>query len=236
MKELTLSWVIVLLAGVAARADDGKPIVSQTRDITIPFVIEPANRGHIDHLTLLVSSDEGKTWKVAAKTTPELDHFDFSAPADGLYWFAVRTAQQDEGAPTSPSLKVRIETGDEPKVRGRQEAIDELDETRIQMELLELEVEADKKLLRESIPAVKKAEIQRALTRPARDGEANIDNLNKRAIEEVRADFVQKSKELSRAKRRVTELEERVGRTDAAKGRIRAIERIIGEILREVED
>jgi hypothetical protein len=59
---------IVLLVGMVARADDGKPIVSHTRDITIPFVIEPANRGHIDHLTLLVSSDEGKTGWVPEKS------------------------------------------------------------------------------------------------------------------------------------------------------------------------
>jgi len=42
--------------------------------------------------------------------------------------------------------------------------------------------------------------------------------------------------ELSRARRRLAELEERTGRPDATKGRVRAIERIINEILREVED
>src|SRR3954447_19741185 len=114
-----------------------------------------------------------------------------------------------------------------------EDILDKLDESRVQVELLEMEVAADKKLVQKMLEVHTEARLQRGDQPDER--KADIERLT-RMLEEVRADFVKKSMELSRARRRLAELEERAGRPDAAKGRIKAIERIINEILREVED
>ena len=50
-----------------------------------------------------------------SKVSPERGTFRFSAPRDGVYWFAVSAARQGEEADTrlSPSIKVKVETGDQ---------------------------------------------------------------------------------------------------------------------------
>src|SRR5262249_31340120 len=40
-------------------------------------------------LELYVSTDQGKTWSLVAKATPDKDRFPFFAPSDGQYWFSV---------------------------------------------------------------------------------------------------------------------------------------------------
>ena len=110
--------------------------------------------------------------------------------------------------------------------------LDQLDEARIQVELMEMEVAADKRVVQKLMEASTEARLQRD------EPKADIERLT-RMLEEVRADFVKKSMELSRARRHLAELEgKRPEATKAATAdrRIRAIERIISEILREVED
>jgi hypothetical protein len=117
-----------------------------------------------------------------------------------------------------------------------EELLDQLDEVRIQVELLEMEVAADKKVVQKMMEVLTEARLQRGDQPEER--KADIVRLTG-MLEEVRADFVKKSMELSRAKRRVSELEERrpkAAKVPTADRRIRAIERIISEILREVED
>jgi hypothetical protein len=124
---------------------------------------------------------------------------------------------------------------DQPEQRS-EDLLDKLDETRVQVELLEMEVAADKKLVQKMLEAHTEARLQRG--GQPEEPKPDIERLT-RMLEEVRANFVQKSMELSRAKRRLAELEERrpkAAKVPTADRRIRAIERIINEILREVED
>src|SRR5947209_15217480 len=95
---LGLGPVIVLLAGMAmgADVDDQDALVSRSRDFQIPLAINPDTRDQLGQITLFVTSDQGKTWKVAGQITPEQNHFRFKAPGDGLYWFDVRATRRGE--------------------------------------------------------------------------------------------------------------------------------------------
>jgi hypothetical protein len=124
---------------------------------------------------------------------------------------------------------------DQPEQRS-EDLLDKLDETRVQVELLEMEVAADKKVIQKMMEVSTEARLQRGDQPEER--KADIERLT-RMLEEVRAHFVQKSLELRRARRHLAELEgKRPEATKAATAdrRIKAIERIINEILREVED
>jgi hypothetical protein len=102
----------------AGRQADGPEILPyKSRSFRIPFSVEPADRGRIKEVQLWVSTDQGKTWKAATKTTPEQAAFPtFRAPRDGEYWFAVRTLDtKDRLYPTDddlvePSMKVVVDT------------------------------------------------------------------------------------------------------------------------------
>lgn len=80
----------------------------------IPF--QPETGGRFKQIQLYVSQDQGKSWHPVVTVTPEQRFFDFRAPGDGLYWFAVRTVDHDnraypltmEGA--QPGLRVVVDT------------------------------------------------------------------------------------------------------------------------------
>src|SRR5262245_40398033 len=91
--------------------------VSYTRyaRFRIPFQTEP-NERRIRHIQLYFSANEGVSWTQASSVAPEHNGFEFQAPRDGLYWFAVRTQDVDghffplnlEGV--RPGLKVIVDT------------------------------------------------------------------------------------------------------------------------------
>jgi len=82
-----------LLAGsvVAQTADEGRVIPSKERTFRIPFQTQ-ANGRALREVQLMVSADQGRTWRLSASAAPEQGFFQqYTAPQDGLYWFAVRT-------------------------------------------------------------------------------------------------------------------------------------------------
>ena len=102
-----LAWG--LIGGSAASAQVAEPprlipgkealIVTHSRHFRIPFALDPADRDRAGELTLFVSTDEGTTWKEASRISAGQRSFKFSAPSDGVYWFAVQVAGQgDRGA------------------------------------------------------------------------------------------------------------------------------------------
>lgn len=64
------------------------------RTFIIPFEVDPRPEA-IDRLRLFVSLDQGKTWKHAKDAKPTDGKFTYTAPKDGLYWFAVQTVLKD---------------------------------------------------------------------------------------------------------------------------------------------
>jgi hypothetical protein len=59
------------------------------KKFAIPIRFEPARRAEIRELLLYVSRDEGRSWNLEARSTPDRDMFNYYAPTDGSYWFTV---------------------------------------------------------------------------------------------------------------------------------------------------
>lgn len=112
----------VILAGVMilSRSDAQSPgpdvPVSCTRlpQITIPFSLQPGAR--IKHAELYYSADRGRAWQFHAHAQPTDTRFrEFIAPADGEYWFAVRSIDVfDKAIPQTlqqldPKLRVIVD-------------------------------------------------------------------------------------------------------------------------------
>jgi hypothetical protein len=115
-------WPILLALGVlgwvgtGCAQESGDDAVSYSKHpvFRIPFNTDSA--GRLKQIQLYVSADKGQSWKQVVAVAPEQRFFDFRAPADGLYWFTVRTVdlenktypQNLEGA--RPGLKVIVDT------------------------------------------------------------------------------------------------------------------------------
>ncbi|MDZ4684469.1 MAG: hypothetical protein SH850_05220 [Planctomycetaceae bacterium] len=71
----------------------GKPVVTNKLRFRIPFKFDAAalQRMNARDLQLFVSQNRGVNWELAQTITPQDGRFEFQAPADGEYWFAVRT-------------------------------------------------------------------------------------------------------------------------------------------------
>ncbi|MBX6316700.1 MAG: hypothetical protein IRY99_27865, partial [Isosphaeraceae bacterium] len=109
--------VAALLPSAAARAaPPAKHLDYKNHSFRIPITIEPAIRPRLREVRLYVSTDQGTTWDVAGRTTPEQPFFTFKAQRDGEYWFAVRTVDIQgqiyprDDQPAEPSLKVSVDS------------------------------------------------------------------------------------------------------------------------------
>ncbi len=122
MKARQATWPVllalcVLPSGAPVRGQQnpaGDVNYSRFTLFRIPF--QANTGGRIKQLQLYVSQDQGKSWHPVVTVTPEQRHFDFRAPQDGLYWFAVRTVDQDNRAipltmeGVQPGLRVIVDT------------------------------------------------------------------------------------------------------------------------------
>jgi hypothetical protein len=78
-----------------------EPINSRT--FQIPFAITPAQKAEIRELILYVSTNQGQGWSEQQKVSPDSSHFEYSAPADGVYSFCVCVInQQGKQDPPDP--------------------------------------------------------------------------------------------------------------------------------------
>ncbi len=82
----------------------------------IPFRYDPAEMQRLQarEVQLYVSTDHGTRWRLVDRAEPNADHFDFLAPNDGEYWFAVRTLDSlnrlhPAGNNIEPALKVIVD-------------------------------------------------------------------------------------------------------------------------------
>jgi hypothetical protein len=65
------------------------PEAINNRTFQIPIRIDAARKAEIRELVLYVSTNQGQGWSEQQKVSPDSPHFEFSAPADGLYSFCV---------------------------------------------------------------------------------------------------------------------------------------------------
>jgi hypothetical protein len=97
--------VAACLAGAAhAQAPVGKIFYSRAFVFRIPFETDPGDR-RLKQIQLYFSADLGKSWQPYANATPDKRGFEFHAEKDGMYWFALRTVDQ-EGRSFPPTVEV----------------------------------------------------------------------------------------------------------------------------------
>lgn len=67
----------------------------KTQQFAIPFLVDFDARERIEKILLFISEDKGKTWKRETDIKPSDHHIIYTAPHDGLYWFAVQSVLKD---------------------------------------------------------------------------------------------------------------------------------------------
>jgi hypothetical protein len=86
-----IAWAL-LLAGATGAADDLVPF--RQRNLRIPVDLRADRRAEVQSMILYLSRDQGKHWEEYARAAPDKRGFDFTAPADGIYWFSVVTVNK----------------------------------------------------------------------------------------------------------------------------------------------
>lgn len=104
-RVLCMACALVLSAGTADCAV--KPVLTNKHRFRIPFRFdqEALQRMNARELQLYTSPNRGGSWELAQSIRPQTGKFEFQAPADGEYWFAVRTVD-GSGQPHPPGSKL----------------------------------------------------------------------------------------------------------------------------------
>lgn len=133
-----------------------------------------------------------------------------SLPGDRL-----RIVDRDDHSLECTRLALNLARDEPTRGETRQrERLDELDEARVNVELLEMEVDADRDQIRKMVKALNEAELQGIpgfadLTSTRSKFKIDIDEYKKR-LAEVRSRFADRSTKLARERRRLAELEKGV--------------------------
>lgn len=106
--------LLAVSLGTAAAADG--PLMTNARQFRIPFELDNApGRSPRGFAVLFGSPDGGNTWKQLQSVAAEQQYFEFTAPADGTYAFAVRMMDgqgvlQSAIAGSRPELEVVVDS------------------------------------------------------------------------------------------------------------------------------
>ncbi|MFO0896898.1 MAG: hypothetical protein U0836_05635 [Pirellulales bacterium] len=121
MRQLLATMIVcgLALAGLsraAAPESPPEPIATRQNLFSIPFRIEPTRSAATAPVEaqLFVSTDRGESWKLTARAEPRQGRFQYRAPQDGEYWFAIRTLDRSQrlrpDKPLSPEMQVLVDT------------------------------------------------------------------------------------------------------------------------------
>jgi hypothetical protein len=89
MHAIVVTSLLMLFPDQFAATRD-EVVEMNTRRFTIPLSVNPASKESVDRIRLLVSIDEGRSWKIVDDFEPTDRNIDFGASCDGIYWFALR--------------------------------------------------------------------------------------------------------------------------------------------------
>ncbi|HEX6986395.1 MAG TPA: hypothetical protein VF170_13515, partial [Planctomycetaceae bacterium] len=111
-------WTAVLLVlSLAAPAAAQDLVYTKQPRFRIPYHSDPAELQRLGarEIQLFVSTDRGQNWRLAQSVPPTAGKFAYEAPADGEYWFAVRTLDglgrlHPQAGGMTPGLKVAVDT------------------------------------------------------------------------------------------------------------------------------
>lgn len=119
-KMLALLALVVVLPSVSNGQQQTQPQqniptrMTRQPDFGIPFQLSPNSPVAPAEVRLYLSAQQGRDWKLYQRQATSASGFQFRAPADGEYWFAVRTAdprgQLISHQSWQPELKVVVDT------------------------------------------------------------------------------------------------------------------------------
>lgn len=91
--------------------NSSEPVFLSFAKFKIPFNIE-RKRSELSRVQLWVSTDKGESWQMHGSAQPGDQYFDFSAAAEGTYFFSVQTVDHQGGVypSQSPPLKIMVDT------------------------------------------------------------------------------------------------------------------------------
>lgn len=133
----------------------------QVRQFAMPIGLATNYQDKIETVRLFVSRDQGKTWKHKKDYKPSDKQVFFTAPHDGLYWFAVQLVFKDGGKTPGdledliPERKVYVNTEHRPLKAQKS------------YEELQREVEQLRRTVEELQKKIKQLEAERKSKRPA---------------------------------------------------------------------
>ncbi len=105
----------VLVVALATTNVTAEPLVTNTTRFRIPFTVESTNGRATDGFAVLFGARDGAAMQQLQQVPIATGGFDFAAPADGTWQFAIRmtdtTGRLDEsGGPLTPELQVIVDT------------------------------------------------------------------------------------------------------------------------------
>ncbi len=88
-----LTWACLMLAaGAPGNADE--IIHINQRGFQIPIQVRPGRAHEVRELLLYLSRDQGRTWQIHSRSTPDKKGFDFFTDKDGLLYFSIQVVDQ----------------------------------------------------------------------------------------------------------------------------------------------
>ena len=94
-----LTWATLMLATSVPAAPGDDVVHINQRGFQIPIRVLPERQHEVRELLLYLSRDQGKTWEIYSRATPDRKGFDFYTQTDGLFYFSIavidRAGQQD---------------------------------------------------------------------------------------------------------------------------------------------
>ena len=85
-----MTWTCLFLT--AAAPPDAWPL--NQKAFQIPIRLDPQHRAEVRELDLYVSHDQGQSWNLEGRATPDKEYFPYTAREDGPYWFTVVSIDQ----------------------------------------------------------------------------------------------------------------------------------------------
>ena len=155
--RLSLPRLILLGMSLLVLLDRGVSIAAETvytgrHALKIPFDFKDEQIRQLKaiEVQLLVSTDQGKSWKTAARAKPQERQFRYNAANNGEYWFSVRmmNSQNQPVQPGVPQVGLKVTVDDVPpsldlKVRelspGRVELTWQADDDALNIDSLEIQ-------------------------------------------------------------------------------------------------
>ncbi len=107
-----LAAFALCIAPMLACADEAlpEPIAWRQNAFSIPFKIAPVASPDEQptEVRLYVSTNQGAKWELAQSLSPKASSFTYRTPADGEYWFAIRSVDRSGKADVEPGARPEL--------------------------------------------------------------------------------------------------------------------------------